>query len=91
MLDGDPGDISKVDNRAPELDRIVDSDTTRIRLGRFFIFGATAAAASGFPVTIISSALGMALFAERDLIIGWAPLSDRFFLTEEGRGVGMVD
>jgi len=34
-----------------------------------------------------SSGFGIALLAERDLYIGCAPLMERFFLAEEGRGV----
>ena len=63
-----------------------------MRWGRFLIFGGTAGAASGLPGTIISSELGIALLAERDLSIGWAapPLMERFFFAEEGRGVVVV-
>ena len=61
----------------------MDSDTTRIKCGRFFILGAV----SAFPGTMTSSGLGMALLAERDLYMGCAPLIERFFLAEEGRGV----
>lgn len=62
---------------------MVVSDTTRIKCGRFFILGAV----SSVPGTITSSGLGIALLAERDLYIGCAPLMERFFLAEEGRGV----
>ena len=42
----------------------------------------------GGSMTIISLALGMALLAERDLSMGCAPLTERFFLADAGRGVG---
>ena len=58
-----------------------------MRCGRFLILGGTAGAASGFPGTINSSELGMALLAESDLAIGWDPPMERFFLADEGRGV----
>jgi hypothetical protein len=87
VLGGDPGERSKVEIRTPEFVRIVDSETTRIRCGRFLILGGMAGAASGFPGTIISSEFGMALLAERDLSMGCAPLMERFFFADEGLGV----
>src|SRR5208282_1412436 len=80
VLRGDPGERSKVDIRTAELVRIVCSETTLMRWGRFLILGGTAGAASGFPGTINSSELGMALLADNDLAIGCDPLMERFFL-----------
>jgi len=70
--------------------RMVDSETTRIKFGRFLILGGIAGAASGFPGTMTSSGFGIALFAERDLSMGCAPLMERFFRAEVGRWVGIV-
>lgn len=88
VLGGDPGERrSYVDIRTPELVRIVDSETTRMRWGRFLILGGTAGTASRLPGTITSSGLGMALFADSDLSIGWPPLMERVFLADEGTAV----
>lgn len=62
-----------------------------MRLGRFLILAGMPGAISGLPVTMTSSAFGMALLADNDLSIGCAPVIERFFLPEDDWKLGNVD
>lgn len=75
-LGGELGETSNVERRVV---RMVDSETTRINWGRFLDFTED----SESVAAEVSSEGGMALLAERDLSMGWAAPTERFFLVDE--------